>query len=537
MSDIEVSLSCERFAESFPFGFILDHEHRVSVVGEVLSRREDVRKGDEVDAAFEVLRPRNVGSFAAIVPSPGVTVVLRQRASDLRIKGSVLPLRAGGQVAFIGSPVLRSVGEVAAQRLTLADFPPSDSTPDLLLVMQANKTALTDARELGKELSAALNDAHAAVRAKERFLAVMSHEIRTPLNGFGAMIDLLRTTKLTGEQREQIATMDSCAQSLLALVNDILDLSKLEASGADLTLHPILLPEVVQRVADQFEAKAAAKGLEVEVQCGEGLEAPRSGDGRRIGQVIANLVGNAVKFTSAGGIRVVLELLSEETARVTVSDTGIGIAKAAQASLFDPFTQADDSVTREFGGTGLGLAISSELARAMGGALELVYSDGGGSTFAFTFEAKPVEGSARPSVAEEAAPASTGLVLFPGARVLIVEDNQMNQVIALRLVEKLGAQGEVVSNGRAAVEAVARSPFDLVLMDLMMPVMAGTEATREIRQLDVAWRDLPIVAFTAGAFEHDRDDATDSGMNGFLEKPVRLPLLQEVMVEFLSPPR
>jgi len=536
MSDAEISISRERFAESFPFGFILDHEHRISVVGEVLGRRRDVLEGTAADAAFEVLRPRDLNSIAAIEPSTGLTVVLRHRVSNLSIKGSMIPLEAGGQVAFIGSPVLRSVSEVAEQELTLTDFPPSDSTPDLLLVMQTSRTALNDARELGKELSAALNDAHAAVRAKERFLAVMSHEIRTPLNGFGAMIDLLRTTELTREQREQISTMDSCAQSLLALVNDILDLSKLEASGADLERRPVSLPEVVQRAAAQFEAEALAKSLRFDVDCDEELRAPRLGDERRIGQVIANLLGNAVKFTTAGSIRLRLEPLSGGSVRITVSDTGIGIAKAAQPFLFDPFTQADDSVTREFGGTGLGLAISSELARAMGGALELLHSDSDGSTFAFTFEAEPVKGSAKPAaIAEEAAPASSDLVLFPGARVLIVEDNQMNQVIARRLVRKLGADAEVVSNGRAAVNAIAAAPFDLVLMDLMMPVMAGTEATREIRQLDVAWRDLPVVAFTAGAFEHNREDALASGMDGFLEKPVRLLLLQELMLQFLRP--
>ncbi len=534
MSDPEVSLSKKQFAESFPFGFILDHEHRAAVVGDVLSRRQDLREGESADSAFEVLRPRGLDSIAALEPSSGLAVVLRHRASDLRVKGNMFPLGAGGQVAFIGSPVVRSVREVATQKLTMADFPPSDSTPDLLLVMQANRTALKDARELGKGLSAALNDAYAAVRAKERFLAVMSHEIRTPLNGFGAMIDLLRTTKLTDEQQEQIATMDSCAQSLLALVNDILDLSKLEASGADLDLHPVSLPEIVRRVASQFEPEALAKGLQFDVDCSDGFETPRLGDDRRIGQVIANLLGNAVKFTTEGRIRVALESVSPTKARITVSDTGIGIAEAAQPSLFDPFTQADDSVTREFGGTGLGLAISSELARAMGGALELVRSDPGGSTFAFSLEAEAVEGSALPlAVAESAPPAPNALNEFSGARVLIVEDNQMNQVIASRLVTKLGAESLVVSNGRAAVEAIAEAPFDLVLMDLMMPVMAGTEATRKIRELDVAWKNLPVVAFTAGAFEHDREDALESGMNDFLEKPVRLPLLKKIMQQFL----
>ena len=537
MGDSSFSLSSESFATSFPFGLVLDQELRVVHVGEVLGRRKAVALGEPADASFEVLRPRGAQSVAEIEPSPSVAVVLRHRPTDLKIKGSLVPLERLGQLAFFGSPVLQSVGEVAAQKLTLGDFPPSDATPDLLLAMQASKTALKDARALGKELSAALNDAHAAVRAKERFLAVMSHEIRTPLNGFGAMIDLLRTTELTDEQREQIVTMDSCGQALLALVNDILDLSKMEASGAELHLGPMSLPETVHSVANQFRAKAFAKGLRFEVDCGDAFQAPRSGDERRIGQVIANLLGNAVKFTAEGGIRLSLEPLGESAARISISDTGIGIAAAAESSLFDPFTQADDSVTREFGGTGLGLAISRELARAMGGALELVHSGPEGSTFAFSFELKPLEKGALPAPTEDA-PAIPAAEpgQFQDSRILIVEDNQINQVIARRLVEKLGAEAEVVSDGQAAVEAVSRSPYDLVLMDLMMPIMAGTEATRRIRQLDVAWRDLPIVAFTAGAFEHDRADAIESGMNGFLEKPVRLPLLQETLLKHLLPP-
>lgn len=538
MSGFSVSLSGQGFAESFPFGLILDREHRILVAGLVLGRRPSVKAGALADEVFEVLRPREAQTLAEAMLAQSATLVLRHRATMLEIKGSMVSLETPGCFAFVGSPVVHSVADVSAQQLTLADFPPSDATPDLLLVMQASKTALKDARKLGKELSTALNDAHAAVRAKERFLAVMSHEIRTPLNGFGAMIDLLRTTDISQEQREQLVTMDSCAQALLALVNDILDLSKLEASGVELEIFPMSLPGTIHRVANQFRAKASAKGLWLEIDCGEALDDPREGDQRRIGQVIANLLGNAVKFTTEGGIRLTLEALEGANVLVTISDTGIGISKTAQGSLFDPFTQADNSVTREFGGTGLGLAISSELARAMGGSLKLLESGPGGSTFAFSFEARKSGGSARLNDPAQVTSGSDSVPVdsaaFDGAEVLIVEDNQMNQVIARRLVEKLGSEATVVSNGLLAVAAVQEKRFDLVLMDLMMPVMAGTEATRKIRALDVAWSDLPIIAFTAGAFEHDREDARESGMNGFLEKPVRLPLLQDVMLKHLA---
>ena len=536
MTDPMVSFSAAIFAESFPFGFVLDAAGRPVVVGAVLGRLHAVQPGDDVEADFEVLRPPECGSVAEALRAPNAVVVLRHRASGLEVKGSAVPLSEAGQVAFIGSPILHSVREVAEQRLTLRDFSPSDATPDLLLSMQATTTALEDARKLGESLRVALNDAHAAVRAKERFLAVMSHEIRTPLNGFGAMIDLLRTTQLTPEQEEQLSTMDTCTHALLALVNDILDLSKLEAKGVELDLGPVRLADLVEQAASPFRARAVAKGLDFQVETTLDPSAVFLGDERRIGQVIANLLGNAVKFTVSGRVSLDLRLTDDGLACVTVTDTGIGIPESARDSLFDPFTQADSSVTRAFGGTGLGLAISHELALAMDGTLELVRSGPDGSAFRFTFSAERAPSGA-PQHAEEAPPAhgaSPDLACVRGARILIVEDNQMNQVIAQRLVESLGATASVSANGLSAVEMVRETEYDLVLMDLMMPVMAGTEATRAIRALDVPWSDLPIVAFTAGAFEHDREDALASGMDGFLEKPVRLPLLRAVLVEHLT---
>ncbi|MGD2017327.1 MAG: ATP-binding protein [Planctomycetota bacterium] len=537
MTDPSVSFSATGFSAAFPFGFVLDEGGHFVVVGDALKRRQGVEVGDDAEAAFEVLRPRSSKGVGFAVQSVGVVTVLRHRASGLEIKGSAVSLLGAARHAFVGSPILHSVKEVAEQKLTLGDFPPNDATPDLLLSMQATSTALDDARKLGKSLSVALNDAHAAVRAKERFLAVMSHEIRTPLNGFGAMIDLLRTSPLTEEQQEQLVTMDSCAQSLLALVNDILDLSKLEASGVELELAPMSVEETVEETTNQFRAKAEAKGLALEFHVSASFSGPRMGDPRRIGQVVANLLGNAIKFTTEGSIAVDLAAVGETLGRVTITDTGIGIAPEAQSSLFDPFTQADSSVTRRFGGTGLGLAISSELARAMGGSLELTRSSAEGSTFTFTFSAEPTK-------AETVAPGTSGadspiapedLDCLRLSRILIVEDNLMNQQIARRLVEKLGAVATVVGDGRAAVSTVREREFDLVLMDLMMPVMAGTEATRAIRALEVPWSNLPIIAFTAGAFEHDREDARSSGMDGFLEKPVRLNRMREVLLEHLGP--
>jgi CheY-like chemotaxis protein len=319
------------------------------------------------------------------------------------------------------------------------------------------------------------------------------------------------------------------------MMNDILDLSKIEASGVHLDLCPVHLHDAVERTVEQFRADAEDKGLHLIFESCTDVPEYVRGDARRMGQVIGNLVGNAVKFTSRGEVRVRLSRTTPGMVTIEVSDTGIGIPENARETLFDPFTQADSSVTRRFGGTGLGLAISREIARAMTGSIELVASSPNGSTFRFMFRAEACESAEEPSPEEMAAArlAEEDAVLR-GAEVLVAEDNPMNQVIARRLLKKLGANPTVVDDGRQAVDAVAKRPYDLVLMDLMMPNLAGTEATVEIRGLDRPWSDLPIVAFTAGAFEHDREDAAAAGMDGFLEKPVRLPELRATLLEQLS---
>ncbi|MEL6713764.1 MAG: ATP-binding protein [Planctomycetota bacterium] len=399
--------------------------------------------------------------------------------------------------------------------------------------MQAASTALSDARALSEKLETALTEARAAVEAKSRFLAVMSHELRTPMNGVGSMVDLLMGTELVDEQREVLSTIDLCARTLHVLVDDILDYSKLEADGVELESIPFDPVAVAEQAARLFEVSAQERGVEVSVELRPGVPRRILGDPHRVRQVLSNLVGNAVKFTEEGSVTLVLAR-SGERLSATVVDTGVGIPESAQPTLFEPFTQADVSTTRNHGGTGLGLTISRELARLMGGDVSLVESSERGTTFRFDFDFEHAE--ALPA-ASEAAPCParpSGIDDLAGRSILVVEDNPTNRLVAQRLLEKLGVAVTLAEDGAQAIEEVADQPFDLVLMDLMMPNVDGATAARAIRQLDVEWRGLPIIAFTAGAFDEDREVAASAGMCGFLQKPVRLEQLEAVLLEHID---
>ena len=493
MAHRTVDLRLEDFAAAMPFGFLSDNSGALTTVGNALRRCTTLQPGARVDDHFRVIRPPGGGCFRDLPDSPTATVQLQSTTSDLVVKGSKVALRDGSGSAFFGSPIVRNIEDFTELGLRLEDFPPADATPDLILSMQATSTALRDARSLGDELQTALAKARAATEAKARFLAVMSHEIRTPLNGFGSMIDLMRTSELDGEQAELLHTMDLCARSLLALVNDILEFSKLDADKVAIDRHPVLLGHALTRIVDHFRASARERGIGLALRFDSEHQWVDL-DFERVRQVLANLIGNAVKFTRQGAIKV--DARSEgDLLIVDVIDTGVGIPESSRARLFEPFMQADSSTTRSFGGTGLGLTISRQIARAMAGEVELVSSDDSGSHFRFSLLAPPCDGAVHATDEEPGDSDQT----FPGIRVLVAEDDPTNQVIARRLLERLGAETAVAGDGAEAVAAATRERFDLVLMDLMMPVLDGIEATRQIRASDGPCRDTPIVAFSAAA--------------------------------------
>jgi PAS domain S-box-containing protein len=420
-----------------------------------------------------------------------------------------------------------------------------------------------DAQELeqkNEELEKALSAAREATRMKSRFLANMSHEIRTPMNGVLGMTDFLLGTGLNPEQQEYAEAIKRLADSLLGLINDILDLSRVEAGKLRLDSAEFSLESAIAETASIFALQARAKGLEFVSATGPGLPEWAVGDPGRLRQVLTNLLGNAIRFTERGQVALKAELVSQTRNSIqlkfTVHDSGIGISSADQGRLFDAFTQVDESNTRKYGGSGLGLAISKQLVDLLGGEIGLESEPGKGSKFWFT---ATFGKSARPQTSASAgtkvdvrvrqtqtpavplpksqtgtaqrtdSSAQTGSPPEGSMRVLLAEDNEINQRITLRLLQKLGLAADAVVNGREAVEALEKRKYDLVLMDCQMPDMDGFEATAVIRSREGKSRHQTICALTANAMDGDRERCLAAGMDDYISKPVGLEKLREAL--------
>lgn len=372
--------------------------------------------------------------------------------------------------------------------------------------------------------------AKAANEGKSVFLATMSHEIRTPMNGIIGMTELVLDTKLTTAQREDLMVVKNSAESLLTVLNDVLDFSKIEAGKLELEDIPFAIGDTVDDLMKLMRFRAQEKGLELTCSVSHEVPALLSGDPGRLRQVLLNLVGNGIKFSSAGHVSVCVELESAGDDQVvlhfTVEDTGIGIPLAKRKIIFDPFTQAEDSTTRRFGGSGLGLAISYRLVKLMGGDIWVEEGPNGtGSVFHFTARFSVPE-----QVRDETLPERCKLPGAVSLNVLLAEDNPVNQLVAVRLLEREGHSVSLVRNGQEAVEASAVKDYHVLLMDLEMPVMDGLEATRRIRAREAATgKHLPIIAITANAMKADEERCLAAGMDAYISKPMNAAQLLRVL--------
>ncbi len=366
----------------------------------------------------------------------------------------------------------------------------------------------------------------AANAAKSQFLASMSHEIRTPMNAVLGLAQLLEYEPLTEDQLQMVHRINSAGRSLLGIINDILDYSKIEAGQLSVEQRPFKLPDLLSHIDSLMGPVAQGKGLNLRLKDDATMSGRLSGDALRIEQVLINLVGNALKFTEQGGvtIRVAPVNVTEASARLRfeIQDTGIGMSPEAVAKLFQPFTQADSGIARRFGGTGLGLSISKRLVELMGGEIGVTSTSGVGSTFWFElpFDRLPDEDQPETSAAEVKGPRLQGL------RLLVVDDSQINLYLAERVLKREGAEITLMKDGQQALEALRAQPqgYDLVLMDIQMPVMDGLTATRAIRE-ELGLDTLPVIALTAGVLAEEKQNALDAGVNDFLPKPMDLDLM------------
>ena len=366
-----------------------------------------------------------------------------------------------------------------------------------------------------------------ASKLKSQFLANMSHEIRTPLNAVIGMAYLfLASQEAPEKKRDYIVNIQVAAKSLLGIINNVLDLSKIEAGMFELENIPFNLREAIEQVLIIHQDNAASKGLKLAMTYEPGLPQYFVGDPVRIGQVLNNLTSNALKFTKSGKVSLHCERDTAGTSpgrddvfrlRIAVADTGIGIPKDKQDTLFKPFTQADASITREFGGTGLGLAISRSIVSMMGGDFTLHSEPGRGTVFCFTMTLALARRELASSTDEHVE--NLSCLHLEGKRVLVAEDNDINQMLMEEFLRSTGAEVIVVENGLLAVEAVKESHFDLVLMDLQMPVMGGIQASKEIRKF-ASKEALPIVAVTANAMKEDKEQGVAAGLNDYITKPI-----------------
>jgi signal transduction histidine kinase/CheY-like chemotaxis protein len=432
--------------------------------------------------------------------------------------------------------------QLAAQR---ARFKATEMVLVVLIIVLATLAGFVFAHQINAsnlrlrlaldEMRAAKEEAERSSRAKSDFVSRMSHELRTPMNAILGFAQLLESEALSPEHRDYVGEINRAGSHLLELINKVLDLAKIEAGQLSIEQIPFDLRHTLDEVAALVSERAKEKGLELRFSAAAELPQRILGDPTRLRQVLINLIGNAEKFTQQGRIEIHITPEADATQiQFSVQDSGIGMDADTLARLFQPFAQADESTTRKFGGTGLGLKISQDLVQAMGGRIQVESTPGKGSRFWFNLPATPAPGPVpvTPKIGEPIAPATDAAL---HGHVLLVEDNRINQVVATRMLDKLGLTCDVANHGGEAIDRILAKDYDLILMDMEMPELDGPEATRRIRGMEAAAskKPIPIIAMTANALHEDRDRCLASGMDDHMSKPVEISKLTELLRKWL----
>ena len=521
----------------FPFYFTVDDALCVVEHGSSLAKVFPDMDGKPLVDFFLFKQPRHVElSVAGILEWAAQVLVLESKTEHVfRYRGQVMSA-PGNRLLFVGSPWITEVDDLKKNNLLITDYGLHDTTTDMMQVVKAKDIMMADIKSLVADLNSqkevlikAKEAAEHSQRVKEMFLTNMSHEIRTPLNSIIGFSEILSKTPLNAEQQELTQIVLTASENLLSLINDILDFTKIESGNITLEKIPISISNIISNTKQMLSNKAHEKQIELKTFLDDEIPDWVLGDPVRLTQILVNLLGNAIKFTEQGSVRLFASVLSKENdvyrLEFNITDTGVGIPSEKIDLIFDRFVQAENQTTRKFGGSGLGLSITKMLTELFDGQIICKSTLGQGSEFKVILPfTKTTQGEVS---AEEEGP-----TIPEGTRILLAEDNRMNQILVKRTLAGLGASIDIANNGQEAIEMVQEKEYDLILMDLQMPEVDGYSATRHIRhELN---RNIPIIACTANVMLKEKERCFALGMNGYLSKPYKAHDLIKIVQEGLD---